>query len=55
VRRNTHPGFEAVARSIAKWQGTGVEHALAELAVGTLWAGEVAHKANLPLNCVKIR
>jgi hypothetical protein len=55
VRGNTHPGFKAVARSIAKWQGISVEHALAELAVGTRWAGAVAHKANLRLNCVKVR
>lgn len=48
-----HPGFKAVASSIAKKQGVSKERANAMLAASTRRAGASARKANPHLNRVK--
>jgi hypothetical protein len=55
VRHNTHPGFKAVAKSLAKRQDISVARASAELAGGTRRAGKAARNDNARLNSVKGR
>ena len=48
-----HPGFENVARGIARRQGVSMERARAILAAGTRRASPAARRANPRLNRVK--
>ncbi len=46
TKRNAHPGFEAVARKIAKEQGISLERARAILAARTRAASPAAKRKN---------
>lgn len=50
---NAHPGFEAVARRMAKKQGISMEQARAELAASTRRASPAAKRRNPALKRVK--
>jgi hypothetical protein len=51
--KKKHPGFEAVAKGIAKKQGISMESASAILAAGARKASPAAKKANPNLKKVK--
>ncbi len=53
ARKKAHPGFQAVASSIAKKQGVSKKRASAMLAAGTRRAGKAAKKANPRLKKVR--
>lgn len=52
-KKESHPGFEAVQKKIAKKQGISEERAGAILAAGARKAGPAAKKANPNLKKVK--
>lgn len=52
-RRNSHPGFEAIAREIAARQGIPVKNARAILAKKTRAASEAAKRRNPRLRRVR--
>lgn len=54
-KRQAHPGFERVAKGIARRQGVSLERARAMLAAGTRRAGAAARRRNPRLNRVRGR
>jgi hypothetical protein len=53
MAKKAHPGFDAVARSIAKREGVSLERARAMLAAGTRRASAAAKRRNPNLRKVK--